>query len=87
MFIYAETALHHEGNFDYLLKLIDCAKESGASGVKFQVTINQDEVMSTRHSIYDMCKKMLLSEKECMPFDANRSGLNLGEGSAFLVLH
>ena len=29
---------------------------------------------------------MLLSEKECMPFDANRSGLNLGEGSAFLVL-
>ena len=41
MFIYAETALHHEGNFDYLLKLIDCAEESGASGVKFQVTINQ----------------------------------------------
>ena len=29
---------------------------------------------------------MLLSEKECMPFDANRTGLNLGEGSAFLVL-
>ena len=29
---------------------------------------------------------MLLSEKECMPFDANRTGLNLGEGSAFIVL-
>ena len=27
MFIYAETALHHEGNLDYLIKLIDCAKK------------------------------------------------------------
>lgn len=29
---------------------------------------------------------MILSEKECMPFDQNRTGLNLGEGAAYLVL-
>ena len=56
MFIYAETALHHEGNLDYLIKLIDCAKKSNAEGVKFQVTIDHDEVMSTRHSLYNTCK-------------------------------
>ena len=64
MFIYAETALHHEGNLDYLIQLIDCAAEAGADGVKFQVTLNHDEVMSTRHSMYDLCKSMLLLEEE-----------------------
>jgi 3-oxoacyl-(acyl-carrier-protein) synthase len=29
---------------------------------------------------------MILSEDNCMPFDANRNGLNLGEAAAFLVL-
>ncbi len=29
---------------------------------------------------------MILSESECMPFDANRTGLNLGEAAAFLVI-
>lgn len=29
---------------------------------------------------------MILSEDNCMPFDANRTGLNLGEAGAYLVL-
>ncbi|MGY8934170.1 MAG: beta-ketoacyl-[acyl-carrier-protein] synthase family protein [Flavobacteriales bacterium] len=29
---------------------------------------------------------MILSENDCMPFDANRTGLNLGEAGAYLVL-
>jgi len=29
---------------------------------------------------------MILSETDCRPFDANRTGLNLGEAAAFLVL-
>jgi 3-oxoacyl-[acyl-carrier-protein] synthase-1 len=29
---------------------------------------------------------MILSETNCKPFDANRTGLNLGEAAAFLVL-
>ena len=64
MFIYAETALHHQGDLDYLIKLIDCAKKSNAEGVKFQVTIDHDEVMSTRHSLYNTCKNMLFSKEQ-----------------------
>lgn len=39
-FLYAETAFHHEGDFDYLLRLIDAAAEAGADGIKFQVLLD-----------------------------------------------
>ena len=38
-YLYAETAFHHAGNKEYLFKLIDEVKKSGAKGIKFQVLI------------------------------------------------
>jgi len=64
MYIYAETAFHHEGDKGYLFKLIDAAKESGVHGIKFQVLIDLNEFMSSKHSAYCEVKKWTLTLKE-----------------------
>jgi N,N'-diacetyllegionaminate synthase len=51
-FIYAETAFHHEGDLDYLLKLIDNAAEAGVDGIKFQVLINLNELISQHNPAF-----------------------------------
>lgn len=63
-YIYAETAFHHEGNKDYLIKLIDEAKKSGVDGVKFQVLIELVEFMSSKHSAFTQAKDWTLSMQE-----------------------
>jgi len=63
-YFYAETAFHHEGNKSYLLKLIDEAKKSGVQGVKFQVLIELQEFMSSKHSAYEDAKSWILSYKD-----------------------
>jgi sialic acid synthase SpsE len=63
-YLYAETAFHHEGNKEYLLKLVDETKRSGAQGVKFQVLIELDEFMSSKHSAYEDAKNWVLSHKD-----------------------
>lgn len=40
----------------------------------------------TRFTLNGFNSLMILSPEECKPFDANRKGLNLGEGAGFLVL-
>ncbi|MCD4833367.1 MAG: beta-ketoacyl-[acyl-carrier-protein] synthase family protein [Bacteroidales bacterium] len=40
----------------------------------------------TRYHINGFNTLMILDKEPCKPFDINRSGLNLGEGAAFLVL-
>ncbi|RDH81538.1 MAG: hypothetical protein DIZ80_15790 [endosymbiont of Galathealinum brachiosum] len=60
-YIYAETAFHHEGDKEYLLKLIDEAKNAGLQGIKFQVLMDLNQLMSTRHSSYQDAKKWVFS--------------------------
>lgn len=40
----------------------------------------------TKFTLNGFNSLMILDQKECRPFDASRSGLNLGEGAGFLVL-
>lgn len=61
-YIFAETAFHHEGNKEYLFKLVDAAKFSGANGIKFQVLIDLNEFMSSSHSAYEEAKSWILSK-------------------------
>lgn len=65
-YLYVETAFHHEGDKDYLLKLIDQAKKSGAKGIKFQVLIDLNEFMSSYHSAYIDAKKWILTIEDWM---------------------
>lgn len=65
-YLYVETAFHHEGDKEYLLKLIDQAKKSDAKGIKFQVLIDLNEFMSSYHSAYIDAKKWILTIEDWM---------------------
>jgi N,N'-diacetyllegionaminate synthase len=77
MYIYVETAFHHEGDKSYLFKLIEAAKESEVNGVKFQVLINLDEFMSSRHSAYTQAKTWILSIEDWREVFAYTQALGL----------
>lgn len=64
IYIYAETAFHHEGSKEHLIKLIDEAKKAEVNGVKFQVLINIDEFMSPLHSAYQEAINWVLTLDE-----------------------
>ena len=63
-YLYTETAFHHEGDINFLFKLIDESKKAGAMGVKFQVLIDIDSFMSSNHSSYKKSKTWLFTIKE-----------------------
>ena len=51
-YFYTETAFHHEGDLEYLKKLIIASKETGAGGIKFQVLTQTNDFISTKHSAF-----------------------------------
>ena len=63
-YIYAETAFHHEGDKDYLIQLVNEAKKSGVNGVKFQVLIELNDFMSSKHSAFTQAKDWILTLEE-----------------------
>ncbi len=77
MYLFSETAFHHEGDKEYLLKLVDASKEAGVNGVKFQVLINLDEFMSSRHSAYAQAKTWILSIEDWREVFTYTQGLGL----------
>jgi len=76
-YLYVETAFHHEGDKEYLLKLVDEAKKSEAQGVKFQVLIELNALMSFKHSAYEEAKNWVLSLDEWREVFEYTRNLNL----------
>ena len=62
MKLIAETAWHHEGDFDYFKRLVkSLTTESKADIVKVHITLNFDEYMGSDHSSYTQLKNWMLT--------------------------
>lgn len=83
------------GNFAFT-STISTACSSAANAILFGANMLQTDKMDcviaggseclTKFHFNGFHALQILSDKPCRPFDANRSGLTLGEGAAFLVL-
>jgi N,N'-diacetyllegionaminate synthase len=51
-YFYTETAFHHQGDLEFLKKLILESKNAGSKGIKFQVLTNINDFVSTCHKAY-----------------------------------
>lgn len=63
-YLIAETAFHHEGDKEYLLQLVDAAYSAGADSIKFQILIDLNEFMSSKHGAYHHAKKWVLTYED-----------------------
>ncbi len=65
MKLIAETAWHHEGDFQFMKKLVKTiCKDTKANIIKFHITLNLEEYMSKDHPAYNQLKSWLFSEKQ-----------------------
>lgn len=62
--IIAETAFNHEGDKDYLLKLIEEVSLTGVTHIKFQVLLDFDEFVSTSSDNYELTKNWCFNKEE-----------------------
>jgi len=80
---------------DYLAT-ISTACSSSANSIMFGCRLIKNDVVDvvvaggtdslTRFTLNGFSTLMILDKNHCKPFDANRAGLNLGEGAGFVVL-
>jgi len=61
----AETAMHHEGNLEYYIKLINkIVNETNTDFVKLHLTMDLDEYMTKDHPLYVKSKGWLFTKDE-----------------------
>jgi N,N'-diacetyllegionaminate synthase len=78
-FLFAETAFHHEGDLDYILSLINLAAEAKVDGIKFQVLIDLNELISSQNPAFEKLKPYVFTLGQWTQiFDyAIRAGLSI----------
>ncbi|KPV61092.1 hypothetical protein QJ48_01825 [Paenibacillus sp. A3] len=64
MYWIAEPAYVHQGEYDYLLRLIDALADKGADAVKFHIMLNPDEYMVPEHPLYKELQKWLFTREQ-----------------------
>ena len=70
-YIIAEACINHEGNINIAIKMIDEAAKAGASAIKYQFHVLEDEMLKKTpksknfsESLYDTLNRTNLSIKE-----------------------
>ena len=77
MFIFSETAFHHEGDINFLNNLINESKKSLAQGVKFQVLFDINSFISKKNSNYGLVQKSIISRENWQKAFFKTKSLNL----------
>ena len=68
MKLIAETAWHHDGDFDFFKKLVtDLSTKTKADYLKFHVTLDVDEYIYKDHQGYQWVKESVFSENQFIP--------------------
>lgn len=63
-YIIGETAYNHEGDINYLYKMIDDIYEVGLNAVKFHLLLKTKSYMQKKHPLIDTIKKWMFTEKQ-----------------------
>ena len=63
-FIIAETAYNHEGDFCYLIRMVEDIARLRLDAVKFHLLLNPESYITKSHNLYAEYKKWLFSAKE-----------------------
>lgn len=58
----AETAFHHEGDIEFLEKLIESILELEVQAIKFHLLFDVDDYMIASHSAIEVIKKIIISQ-------------------------
>ena len=79
IYFYTETAFHHEGDLNYMNKLIEFSKKTGSNGVKFQVLLDLNSLTTSTHKHYSDLEKLIFNLDEWRSiFDLTiKSGLDI----------
>ncbi|MBN2777443.1 MAG: N-acetylneuraminate synthase family protein [Bacteroidales bacterium] len=65
MRLIAETAWHHDGDFEFFKQLVtEIAQQTKVDYIKFHLTVNLDEYMHTDHPAYSWAKDRMFTEKQ-----------------------
>lgn len=63
-YIIGETAYNHEGNFDYLRKMINDIAKLGLNAVKFHIMLNPESYIQKNHVLLEEIKKWIFNEDQ-----------------------
>ena len=63
-YIIGETAYNHEGDIDYLYRMIDDICHLQLNAVKFHMLLNPESYMQKTHPLFDMVKKWIFKKDE-----------------------
>ncbi len=63
-YIIAETAYNHEGDINYLYRMIDDIAELQVNAIKFHLLLNLESYMKKNHPHYELFAKWMFAEKD-----------------------